>query len=120
MSRTVTSAVVSAFLEPSNPRWTRFLAETAHDFYHLPSYARMSSKAEGGTPVAFYAEIGHSSFLLPLLIRTLPESLRAPKEWTDAASPYGYPGRLYPMQVIPKRRSCFSGRYEQRRPKAIS
>ncbi|MDQ6653899.1 MAG: hypothetical protein M3Y84_14305, partial [Acidobacteriota bacterium] len=79
---------------PADPRWTRFLERTPHDFYHIPSYALVASKYENATPVAFYAEVGKSSFLLPLLVRSIPEYLGAPKTWTDAASPYGYAGPL--------------------------
>jgi hypothetical protein len=86
--------VVSTFIEPDDRKWTRFLETTRHDFYHLPSYARMSSKYERATPIAFYAQIGDSSLLLPLLIRPIPEWLGFPKTWSDAASPYGYPGPL--------------------------
>jgi GNAT acetyltransferase-like protein len=79
---------------PADPRWTRFLERTPHDFYHIPSYALVASKYENATPVAFYAEVGKSSLLLPLLVRPLPEYLGAPKTWTNAASPYGYAGPL--------------------------
>jgi hypothetical protein len=54
----------------------------------------MSSKYERADPVAFYAQAGKNSFLLPLLIRPIPESLGFPRTWSDAASPYGYPGPL--------------------------
>jgi hypothetical protein len=86
--------IISTLMGPADPRWTRFLEHTQHDFYHLPSYAEVSSKYEGATPVAFYAEMGRSSILLPLLIRNVPEHLGAPKNWTDGASPYGYAGPL--------------------------
>src|SRR4051794_1361044 len=86
--------VISKFIEPVDRKWTRFLESTKYDFYHVPSYARMSSKYEHGIPTAFYAQIGESSLLLPLLIRPIPECLGFPKIWSDAASPYGYPGPL--------------------------
>ncbi len=95
VENSTTAPLVSAFIGPDDPRWAHFLDNSPHDFYHLPSYARMVSKYEGGTPVAFYAEAGESSFLLPLLIRPLPESLGAPQNWSDASSPYGYPGPLF-------------------------
>jgi Acetyltransferase (GNAT) domain len=95
MQSLITATEVSTFIGPADPEWTRFLGGTRHDFYHLPSYVRMSSKYEPSTPVAFYAELGQSSLLLPLLIRPIPEDLGFPKTWCDATSPYGYPGPLF-------------------------
>jgi hypothetical protein len=43
---------------------------------------------------AFYAEVHQNALLLPLLIRPIPEHFGFSKGWTDAASPYGYPGPL--------------------------
>jgi Acetyltransferase (GNAT) domain len=94
MQSLLTPTGLSTFIGPADPEWTRFLGGTQHDFYHSPSYARMSSKYEPSTPVAFYAELGQSSLLLPLLIRPIPEDVGFPKTWCDAASPYGYPGPL--------------------------
>ena len=88
------SEVLSTFIGPEDPQWTRFLEGVRHDVYHLPSYVDLSSKYEGGTPVAFYAEIKDSALLLPLLVSPIPEHLGVSKGWTDAASPYGYPGPL--------------------------
>ena len=61
-----------------------------HDFYHLPDYVELCAKHEGGTAAAFYAEEGQSTFLVPLLIRSLPPELGAPSNWKDCVSPYGY------------------------------
>jgi hypothetical protein len=95
MQSLLTPTELSTFIGPADPEWTRFLGGARYDFYHLPSYARMSSKYEPSTPVAFYAELGQSSLLLPLLIRPIPEDLGFPKTWCDATSPYGYPGPLF-------------------------
>ncbi len=88
------SEVLSTFLGPEDLQWTRFLKGTPHDVYHLPSYVRLSAKYEGGTPVAFYAKTKNSALLLPLLVSPIPEHLGIAKGWSDAASPYGYPGPL--------------------------
>lgn len=88
------SEVLSTFIGPEDPQWTRFLESTRHDVYHLPSYVSLSSKYEGGTPVAFYAEIKNSALLVPLLVSPIPEYLDISEVWCDAASPYGYPGPL--------------------------
>jgi Acetyltransferase (GNAT) domain len=94
MQALIAPTVVSTLIGPADPKWTRFLGNTRHDFYHLPSYVRMTSKFECAAPIAFYAEAGQSSLLLPLLIRPIPEHLGFPKTWCDAVSPYGYPGPL--------------------------
>jgi Acetyltransferase (GNAT) domain len=113
MQSLITPTVLSTFIGPADPEWTRFLGSTQHDFYHLPSYARMSSKYERGTPVAFYAEAGESSFLLPLLIRPVPEDLGFPRTWRDAASPYGYPGPLLRNADDPETVQSFVGAFRK-------
>ena len=82
--------MLAEFITPDDPRWTRFLDANWHDFYHLPEYVRLCARNEGGTPAAFYAKTGEASFLAPLVIHSLPQSLNAPHDWSDCASPYGY------------------------------
>ena len=82
--------MLAKFITPDDPRWTRYLSANWHDFYHLPEYVRLCARNEGGTPAAFYAQTRGASFLAPLVIRSLPQSLNAPHEWSDCASPYGY------------------------------
>lgn len=82
--------MLAEFISPDNPRWTRYLEANWHDFYHLPDYVRLCARNEGGTPAAFYAQTRGASFLAPLVIRPLPQSLNAPHGWSDCASPYGY------------------------------
>jgi len=83
------------FIESSDPRWKCFLKSTPHDFYHLPSYTMLSAKYDGGSPMAFYAETQGNALLVPLLIRPVPNVVSGTEEWTDLASPYGYPGPLF-------------------------
>jgi hypothetical protein len=82
------------FIDPADPRWTAFLERAPHDFYHLPRYAELAARYEGGKPAAFYGENSRSAFLLPLLLRDLPAGLATPDHRFDAISPYGYPGPL--------------------------
>lgn len=82
------------FITPSDRRWKDTLAAVPHDFYHLPEYLRFCERWEGGEAGAFWAESGGSSFLLPLLLRPIPEHLAAPRGWRDALTPYGYPSPL--------------------------
>ncbi|MEZ4599072.1 MAG: GNAT family N-acetyltransferase [Syntrophotaleaceae bacterium] len=85
----------AGFIDPLDERWAFMLKKTLHDFYHLPAYVSLAAEHETGQPAAFYAEQGDSSMLIPLLIRSLPPHLQAPRHWCDLASPYGYPSPLY-------------------------
>ncbi len=78
------------FISPDDPRWQRYLESNWHDFYHLPDYVKLCAYHEGGIPIAFYAQYRGASFLVPLIIRPLPESLNASPGWCDCVSPYGY------------------------------
>jgi hypothetical protein len=85
---------VAELIQPEDPRWLEALARAPHDFYHLPQYAIVSAKHEGGQPAAFYAESNGTVFLAPVLLRPLPAMLGAPPEWCDAVCPYGYAGPI--------------------------
>lgn len=84
----------TGFIRTSDPKWRSLLDRLNHDFYHLPAYVELSALQEGGTSEAFWAEEGTKAILIPLLIKELPETLRASSSWCDAQSPYGYPGPL--------------------------
>ncbi|OKH38057.1 hypothetical protein NIES2119_10870 [[Phormidium ambiguum] IAM M-71] len=86
--------ISSEFILPFDPKWKRFLELTWHDFYHLPEYVSLSAKYEQSQPNAFYAEVDEAAFLAPLLTRKIPESLKAPDNWYDVTTPYGYPTPL--------------------------
>jgi hypothetical protein len=92
-------SLITEFIQPGDPRWIQHLEAMPHDFYHLPEYVELCAKDEGATAAAFYAEEGQSTFLVPLLIRSLPPELGAPSDWYDCVSPYGYPSPLiWPSQ----------------------
>jgi hypothetical protein len=71
------------------PEWMSFLADTVHDFYHLPGYVALCATQEPGEPLALYATDAGNSLLLPLIVRGIRDS-----PGFDATSPYGYPGPL--------------------------
>ncbi len=71
-------------------RWSRSGREP---FAH-PSYGQLMA-GPGERPVALVVQQGHSWALLPLIIRRLPDSLRAGGELSDAISPYGYGGPFF-------------------------
>ena len=77
----------AALLAPEDAAWADALSRVRHDVYHLPGYVRWDARLSGGTPVAFRYDHGGRVLLLPLVLRTVPES-----DLRDAMSPYGYPG----------------------------
>ena len=89
------------FIGPDSELWSRFLADTPHDFYHLPKYValsardRLSAPNADGQPLAFHAEDdeGHRC-LITLIVRPLPDSVESPRPLFDAVTPYGYAAPL--------------------------
>jgi hypothetical protein len=79
------------FLSPGDPRWSAFLDDCRHDFYHLPGYVELCARREGGAAAAFLASEGAGAVLLPLVLRSLPPGLDPSARWRDATAPYGYP-----------------------------
>lgn len=77
-----------SLIETDDPRWERSLANAAFDFYHLPAYAELAAREEGGSATALHVSADAQELLLPLIIREIPGGGR------DLTSPYGYPGPL--------------------------
>lgn len=82
------------WLDPADDRWESTLRDVRHDFYHLPGYAELAARTDGGSATAYYAEIGGGRILIPLLVRSLDGVRSAPPRAHDAVSPYGYAGPL--------------------------
>ena len=80
-----------SFIDPDSPRWSEVLGAARHDFYHLPSYARLA----GGEAMAFVAEEGGRRLLVPLIVRPVPVGVTGGGGLLDATCPYGYPGLLF-------------------------
>jgi len=77
-------------------RWTAVLARAPHDVYHLPGYAQLGARQEGGAPAALYARDGAAECLIPLVVRPLPSELvSAGGPLSDALSPYGYASPIF-------------------------
>jgi len=72
---------------PEAAEWAWALREAGHDVYHLPEYVVLEARLSGGVAVAFWYREDSRIFLLPLILHAIPDS-----SWSDAASPYGYPG----------------------------
>lgn len=70
------------------------LGSFEHDMYHLPAYVAFAARHEQGTAGAILVENRSPVLLLPVLLRSLPETLAAPTTWCDATTPYGYPAPL--------------------------
>ena len=82
-------------LTPENTRWSETLLKTAHDFFHLPGFLKASASHEGGEPLLFLLDFEEHGMLVPLIRRSLGEFGEAFSSFSDASSPYGYPGPLY-------------------------
>ena len=91
--------MTAEFLLPNDPRWMKALELLEHDVYHTPQYVEHAARQEGGTATCFLAEVNGATLFIPLLVRSLPKSLHAPGDWSDATSPYGYPGPLLTPQT---------------------
>jgi hypothetical protein len=76
-------------LTTRDPDWTRLLADTRHDFYHLPAYVELEA-AGGREACALYVEESGARLLVPLVRQRLLEM----PDRSDLISPYGYPGLL--------------------------
>ena len=82
-------------ITPNSPRWYEFLANTVHDFYHLPEYVSFCARQEEGDALAFLAEDSDHSLLLPLILRPINTyGDKYDQQYYDVTCPYGYPGPL--------------------------
>jgi hypothetical protein len=90
---------MSSWLSCEDRRWASILRQTQHDFYHLPYYAQLAARWEGGRATAFCTSVANQSLIIPLVIRTIPESEGGGPRLFDAISPYGYAGPLVPAGV---------------------
>ena len=85
------------FVGPESDLWSRFLAETPHDFYHVPKYVtlsasdRLNAPDANGRALAFHAADDQGNqFLVPSIVRPLPQWVRTTRPLFDAIAPYGY------------------------------
>lgn len=79
-------AMHGRILDCGAPEWENVLGDSAHDFYHLPSYVELCAVDSDARPCALHVSDGHRTMLLPLLIRRIAQGTY------DAVSPYGFPG----------------------------
>jgi CelD/BcsL family acetyltransferase involved in cellulose biosynthesis len=96
----VTAGVSSGeVLRPSDARWESILASLPHDFYHLPTYCDLSARRVEGEALAVHVQAGSSHLFLPLILQPISRKRGAdPEAWSDASSPYGYPGPIVAVQ----------------------
>lgn len=76
------------FLSAADPRWTAFLRESPHQFYHLPAYAKLWTEQSSGRAEAVLISSADNYFFLPYIVSSLTEN------WSDLHSPYGYSGPI--------------------------
>jgi sugar O-acyltransferase (sialic acid O-acetyltransferase NeuD family) len=89
-------AVTARLLSADDPWWPRVLAETEHDIYHRPEYARADAGPDEQA-LALWLEVAGCGLLVPLLRRTVPGT----PDLFDAISPYGYSGALWRRNELP-------------------
>ena len=89
------------FIGPDSGLWSRFLADSAYDFYHLPRYVELSATDplcapnRDGQPLAFHADDDNGRrFLLALIVRPIPAARGSAATLYDAITPYGYASPL--------------------------
>src|SRR5262245_34645445 len=79
----------TGLVSPEDPLWRDALSRVEHDFYHLPAYAQLCARRDGGTPMAFLHQVAEATLLLPLIL--LPIEGDSGGHY-QATCPYGYPG----------------------------
>ena len=84
----------SCMIDIHSPKWKGALKNLPHDVYHLPEYFDISSKLEGGSPLAFWGIDNSKVLFVPILIKNLPAEFSGCINGKDAASPYGYASPL--------------------------
>jgi hypothetical protein len=85
----------AGLLEFGDPRWSDVLARTRHDLYHLPDYGEFATRwQEPGAPLAFVATEDDRVFLVPLIVRSIPQEITDGETWCEATGPRGYPGPI--------------------------
>jgi len=82
------------FLATDDARWSSFVARYPHDVFHTPEYMRHAARHEGGAACAVWGRGDEAEFLVPLLLRPIPDELGDGDLGLDATSPYGYPSPL--------------------------
>jgi hypothetical protein len=75
-----------SLLRPDSPAWAAALPRLRHDMHHEPAYVVLDAALYGGEPAAFHYEDDGHVFLMPLIVRDIPDT-----DLRDALSPYGYP-----------------------------
>ena len=86
-------------IDSQNTLWLQTLDKLRYDVYHLPEYARLEAKRTESTSQAFVVIDGEKIFFLPFLTRSCNDILGSQAQnfldlYSDAISPYGYPGIL--------------------------
>jgi hypothetical protein len=80
----------TAFIGPTDARWSSILERLAHDAYHLPAYVTVCAREAQGEALAFWARHNGSELLIPLIARPILGSSAR-----DLTSAYGYSSPLF-------------------------
>ena len=79
---------------PDEYAWSEIVDQLKADVYYLPSYVRLAAMQEHGKPILFVCRSRGNIWLLPLIVRAIPERITEGLILYDAISPYGYSGPL--------------------------
>jgi hypothetical protein len=74
-----------------DPKWSRYLEQTEHDFFHTAEYHRLWERFGHGRALLAVYGTDNKFVAWPYLLNTIePETNSV--SWTDVTSVYGYPG----------------------------
>ncbi|MEA5593893.1 GNAT family N-acetyltransferase [Rivularia sp. UHCC 0363] len=88
-------------IDYQNPLWLQTLRKLRYDVYHLPEYVHLEAKRTHTVSQAFVIIDNEKIFFLPFLLRSCNDILGSnAQDFSDAISPYGYPGVLLSEAAI--------------------
>ena len=88
-------------IDYQNPLWLQTLQKLRYHVYHLPEYLHLEAKRTNTVSQAFVIIDNEKIFFLPFLLRSCNDILGSnAQDFSDAISPYGYPGVLLSEAAI--------------------
>jgi hypothetical protein len=103
----------TAFLSPGDPRWEEALDRAPYDYFHTPAYVAACAAHEDGQALLFLADAGDHGMLAPLVRHPLGPFGESFQAFSDARSPYAYPGPVYWGCTVPGRLEALHRAFEQ-------
>lgn len=103
------------FISTRNISWKHLLKHAPTDIYHLPSYAEMLAEHVSGEALAWYFKLDDKTCIIPLIKRKINyNDTGIPVSYMyDLQSPYGYPGILSDITILPEEIDRLLENYQQ-------